>query len=179
MWDLPGPGVKPMSPALRGRFFTTGPLRKSWLLLVLKAVLLFQWYNGDMLLGLPRWLSGKEYACQRRRRRRLGFDPWVGKIPCSRKWQPAPLFLPEKFHGQRSLAGYSPWGCRGRQAWAYMHSVSTPVTVFYIRSSELIYLTAEVLYPFTNASLFPSPPETTFSVSKILTLFSFLDSICK
>ena len=35
------------------------------------------------------------------------FDPWVGKMPWSRKWQPATVFLPEKFHGQRSLADYS------------------------------------------------------------------------
>ena len=41
---------------------------------------------------------------------RRGFDPWVGKIPWSRKWQPAPIFLAGKFHGQRSLVGYSPWG---------------------------------------------------------------------
>ena len=39
-----------------------------------------------------------------------GFDPWVRKIIWSRKCQPAPIFLPERFHGQRSLAGYSPWG---------------------------------------------------------------------
>ena len=38
------------------------------------------------------------------------FDPWVGKIPWRRKWQPTPVFLPGKSHGQRSLAGYSPWG---------------------------------------------------------------------
>ena len=37
------------------------------------------------------------------------FDPWVGKIPWSRKWQPTPVFLPGELHGQRSLAGYSPW----------------------------------------------------------------------
>ena len=30
--------------------------------------------------------------------------------PWKRKWQPSPVFLPEKPHGQRSLAGYSPWG---------------------------------------------------------------------
>ena len=41
--------------------------------------------------------------------RRTGFDPWVGKIPWRREWQPTPVFLPGKFHGQRSLAGYSPW----------------------------------------------------------------------
>ena len=40
-----------------------------------------------------RWLSGNESACQCRRRRRCGFDPWVGKISWSRKWQPTPGFL--------------------------------------------------------------------------------------
>ena len=40
------------------------------------------------------------------------FNPWVEKIPWSRKWQPAPVFLPGKFHRQRSLVGYSLWGCR-------------------------------------------------------------------
>ena len=52
------------------------------------------------------WLSGKGICLQCRRH---GFDPWVGKISQSRKWQPSPVFLPGKSHGQRSL-GYSPWG---------------------------------------------------------------------
>ena len=39
-----------------------------------------------------------------------GFYLWVRKIPWRRKWQPTPVFLPGKSHGQRSLAGYSPWG---------------------------------------------------------------------
>ena len=38
------------------------------------------------------------------------FSPWVGKIPWRRKWQPTPVFLPGKSHGQKSLVGYSPWG---------------------------------------------------------------------
>ena len=38
------------------------------------------------------------------------FDPWVGKIPWRRKWQPTPVFLPGESHVQRSLAGYSPQG---------------------------------------------------------------------
>ena len=42
--------------------------------------------------------------------RRPGFIPWVGKIPWRRKWQSTPVFLPGESHGQRSLAGYSPWG---------------------------------------------------------------------
>ena len=45
-----------------------------------------------------------------RRCKRHQFDPWVGKIPWSRKRLPTPVFLPGKFHGQRSLVGYSPWG---------------------------------------------------------------------
>ena len=40
------------------------------------------------------------------------FDSRIGKIPWRRKWQPNPVFLPGEFHGQRSLAGYSPWGRR-------------------------------------------------------------------
>ena len=44
--------------------------------------------------------------------RRLEFNPWVGKIPWRRKWQPVPVSLPGKPLGQRSLAGYSPWGCK-------------------------------------------------------------------
>ena len=39
---------------------------------------------------------------------KYGLDPWVGKIPWRRKWQPTPLFLPEEAHGQRSLVGYGP-----------------------------------------------------------------------
>ena len=52
--------------------------------------------------------SGKEPICQCRRQNRYGFDPWVGKIPWRRKWQPTPVFLPGESHGRRSLAGYSP-----------------------------------------------------------------------
>ena len=53
--------------------------------------------------GKPRWNSGKECTCQCRRCRRHGLDPWVGVILWSGKWQPAPVILPGKFHGQRSL----------------------------------------------------------------------------
>ena len=41
--------------------------------------------------------------------RRLWFDPWIRKILWRRKWQPTPIFFPEKCHGQRSLAGYITW----------------------------------------------------------------------
>ena len=48
----------------------------------------------------------------------LPANPWVRKIPWSRKWQPTSVFMPGKFHGQRSLVGYSPWGCRVGHDWA-------------------------------------------------------------
>ena len=44
--------------------------------------------------------------------KRGGFDPWVGKISWTRKGQPTPVFLPGESCGQRSLADYSPWGCK-------------------------------------------------------------------
>ena len=56
--------------------------------------------------GLPQWLSGKEATCQCRR---CGFNSWIVKIPWRRKWQPTPVFWPEKFYGQ-SLVGHSLWG---------------------------------------------------------------------
>ena len=52
------------------------------------------------------WLSGKVATCQCRRHE---FDPWVRKIPWRMEWHPTPVFLPGKSHGQKSLAGYSPW----------------------------------------------------------------------
>ena len=55
---------------------------------------------------LPRWCSCKESSCQCRRH---AFDSWVGKIPWRRKWLPTLVFLPGKFHAQRSLVGYSSW----------------------------------------------------------------------
>ena len=58
------------------------------------------------IIGLPRGLNGKESTCPWRRH---GFNLWARKIPWRRKWQPIPVSLPGKSHGQRSLAGYSPW----------------------------------------------------------------------
>ena len=60
-------------------------------------------------IGLPWWLSGTDSVCQCRRHK---FDPLVRKIPWRRKWQPTPVFLPGKSHGQRRLSGYSRWGCK-------------------------------------------------------------------
>ena len=61
----------------------------------------------SLMNRLPRWLNDKKSTCQCERHK---FDPWVGKTPWRRKWQPTSVFLPRESHGQRSLAGCSPWG---------------------------------------------------------------------
>ena len=105
--------------------------------------------------GFPGGSDGKRVCLQCRG---LRFDPWVRKFSCRRKWQPTPVLLPGKSHGLRSLAGYSPWGCKrvgqrvgyglSRQlkpdiyfTW-YRTSVHMPLGVLvmtsrYIRQSEL------------------------------------------
>jgi len=54
------------------------------------------------------------------------FDPWAEKIPWRRKWQPTPVLLPGKFHGQRSLVGYSPWGHKELDMTDQLNTPRTP-----------------------------------------------------
>ena len=63
-------------------------------------------------MGFPGGASDKEPACHCRSNKRRRFDPWVGKIPRRRAWQPTPVFLPGESHGQRSLEGYRPRGLK-------------------------------------------------------------------
>ena len=72
------------------------------------------------ITGLPRWLSGKESACQFRSHR---------TIPMRRKWQLTPAFLPGEPHGQRSLAGYSPWGSKELDATERLSTEQINITV--------------------------------------------------
>ena len=113
----------------------------------------FQEYSGlisfkigwlDLLLmgflGLPRWLSGKESACQCRRHRRYGFDLWFKKIPRRRKWQLISMFLPGKSHEQRSLMGYSPWGCKRKLDMTGWLNTNNVFSIIY-NQKILMYLT--------------------------------------
>ena len=90
------------------------------------------------LFGAPRWRIAKESICRGRRHKRCGCVPWVEKIPWRRKWQTTPVFLPGKFHGQRSLADYSSWGSKELDMTERTHT----------QSSSLVFL------------LFPLPEET-------------------
>ena len=67
-----------------------------------------------LFYGLPWWIRWWKICLQCMRHR---FDSWVGKIPWRREWLLTPVFLPGEFHGQRSLAGYTPQSCRVRQDW--------------------------------------------------------------
>ena len=75
-----------------------------------------------MYWGFPGDVLVKKLACQCRRCKRHGFDPWFGKIPWRKKWQPAPVLLPGKFHEQKSLAGYSPWGHKESNATEHAYA---------------------------------------------------------
>ena len=96
---------------------------RKWICLVLNLT------PSKNVLRLPRWLSDKESAWQCRWCR---FNPWVRKIPWRRKWQPTPVFLPRKSHGQRNLVGYSSWGCEESDTTEHthtrMHKVQTTFT---------------------------------------------------
>ena len=74
------------------------------------------------VFGMKCGTSGKELACQYRKHERSRFDLWVRKIPWRRAWQPTPVFLPGNFHGQKSLAGYNPWGHRVIHDWVSTHT---------------------------------------------------------
>ena len=100
-----------------------------------------------------RWQCGpweERSLSQFQRRKRCRFNPWVRKIPWSRKWQSIPVFLPGKFHGQRSLVCYSPWvtksqtqlsksACTHTRTYTHTHSPSSIVGLWvYDNSLSLI-----------------------------------------
>ena len=71
--------------------------------------LFFQLPPFYFFFNFPDGSIGKEPTCQSRTFKRCRFNPWVGKIPCMKKWQPTPIILSGKSHGQWSLVGYSPY----------------------------------------------------------------------
>ena len=67
----------------------------------------------NVYLELPRAsLGGSEVKASACNTGDLGSIPGSGRSPWRRKWQPTPVFLPGESHGQRSLVGYSPRGCK-------------------------------------------------------------------
>ena len=89
-----------------------------WIVLVLENICVYKHIYTHIYIytctsmGFPSGTSSKESTCQCRRHKIPGFDPWVRKIPWKRAWKSTPGFLPRTSHVQRSLTGYSPWGCK-------------------------------------------------------------------
>ena len=96
-------------------------------------------YAHIYTLGFPGGVRGKELAYQCRRLKRLSLNPWVRKIPWRRKRPPTPVFLPGKFHGQRSLVSMvSPWCCK---SWTQLKQLSTHACVcVYTHTHTHIYM---------------------------------------
>ena len=80
--------------------------------------------------------------------RRCRFDPWVGKIPLRRAW-PTPVFLPGESHRQRSMEGYSPWGCKESDTteWLSIYDISPSLP-------DLLHSVWQSLSPSTNIFFF-------------------------
>ena len=125
--------------------------------------------------GLPWWLSGQKIYLQSRR---LRFDPWVKKNPWRRKWQPTPVFLLGKAHGQRSLAGYSPWGCKESDTSEHEHRQAYRGNIFTNICDNVLFPTHHFLavWPYLFCLTFL---EITFAVLwwrsmyKVITMHSF------
>ena len=117
-----------------------------WLFVHIYLSLLLEWEQAKdrIYLFTSKFSSGasdKESTCQCRRCKRLRFYPWVGKITWSRKWWPTPVFLPGKFHGQRSLVGYSPWDQKELDTTEHTHTHTYTHTHF---MSSIVYWTLSV-----------------------------------
>ena len=117
-----------------------------------------------------QWCSGRESARQCRKRKRCGFNPWVGKIPWSRKLQPTPVFLPGQSHGRGSLMGYSPWGCK--------ESDMTEYTRCSYASPRWQLLLVKGCFVYIENMLFSAATFMNFLSYSWITCCSFFISIC-
>ena len=84
--------------------------------------------------------------------RRHQFDPWVQKIPWIMEWLPTPVFLPREFHGQRCLAGYSPWGCKVLDTTEWL-----TLSLFHYGSKVLKILLVHESYKYWRRQWHPTP----------------------
>ena len=94
------------------RVFSNTTVQKHWFFSAQPSL----WSNSH--IRLPWWRRWWSICLQCGR---LRFDPWVRKIPWRRKWQPTPVLLLGKSHGQKSLIGYSPWGRKESHMTEQLH----------------------------------------------------------
>ena len=90
--------------------------------------------------SFPGGASDKESACLCRSHKRHRFDPWVGESSWNRKWHPTPVFLPGKFHRQRSLADYSHGAPKSQTRLSNWAQHSKPYLEWFLLLIKYIYL---------------------------------------
>ena len=119
--------------------------------------------------GFPGGSDSKEYPCTVGD---PGSIPRLGRFPWRREWLPTPVFLPEEFHGQRSLAGYNPKGLKESDMteWLSINCVLRPCKVHSLvlrvnRFLRIFCLCKQVVWSYTRFPLY-------FSISMILISFT-------
>ena len=119
--------------------------------------LIYSLFDEAVILGFPGGTGDKESACQCRRHKRCGFDPWARKIPWSRKTSHSSI-LPENPPGQKSLEGYSPWGCKQSDATEHTQAQGSDLTG---RSAFWSYLFLGNQYRGPDLQLWATRPRVT------------------
>ena len=129
------------------------PLDISWGQVSFKA-LLDMWLLGalqHLFYGFP-FPSGKNMPAMQETSRRCRFNPWVGRIPWSRKWHPTLIVLPGKSQGQSSLSGYSPWGCRESDRTEWLNNSSSSCSKVYKVFIRCIIVLNQLFTPCTPST---------------------------
>ena len=102
-------------------------------------LLSFQVISVSSLYGLPQWLSSKESACNAGDTGDMSSIPGSGRFPGEGNGNHASILAWKKSHGQRSLAGYSPWGCRIGHNWMTKHIYVMSFPVWFLLFQKWVY----------------------------------------
>ena len=108
---------------------------------------------------------------------RCEFDPWVRKIPWRRKWQPAPIFLPRKSHGQRSLVGYSPGVMKSQTRLNTSTTTDTYIKRIQITALKHLFFkkpSAQPGWKHSATPLYPQPHTQSILESLLRLLLGFI-----
>ena len=108
--------------------------------------------HSTLGMGFPGGASGKEPSCQCRRHKRCGFDPWVGKVPRRRAWQPTPVFLPGESPWTEEPGRLGPLGCKELNTSEATGHIGTHATCGKLEASTYVYFILLLILqtPFTS-----------------------------
>ena len=87
-------------------------------------------------VGMPQWLwSNRGFVTDQVRWARI----WPGCSDCKKWWQPTPVFSPGESHGQRSLAGYGPWGCKDSDTTEWLNCFTAPLETKWPQTPQTLW----------------------------------------